>query len=600
MKKFLAAGSAVCAGLALTNHFINETNQARSRPNLPFRMVGRAPATNPIDSTSKQCIVVGAGLEGLTTAYFLRERGWQVTVLDAASGPATQTSFANAGLLCRTTARPIASPSNLKRILSSYTSGHVKINAKETPSLIKWGVWYVRSSTRGRYRHGSAVLAELAALSQAKIDELTTRLSLDFNLQKTGLLVLYRSTPHFDAAIRNEQLLAGASGVAPVALSPQQCVDVEPTLHETVKSIVGGIYHRLDWFGDAHKFCTQIAAACERDGVLFKYNTRVTSLLIENQQVHGVVTAEGEAMHACYVVLAAASDTALLARQAGIFAPIVPIKGYSITLPLSSTAHSGSYSPLPSGASLSESNTTSSPTLVAHNVPDPVAASTPPTAVAIEAISSSDVVATVRADPTHPLVSTLSTSSAPPTAPTELGPGASGPRVVLIDSEADSHVYATPLGNRLRVAGIAEFSGTDKSIRSEVPMGLRKLAIGLYPSLARENGWAALPFTDISAWCGLRPASPDGLPISGPTAVQGLYLNSGHGTLGWSMCAATATLVTHALESDYSTAIGVADVSAASEEALSYNKLLSSLNVNRFSTWRFFGVNPPNMARSEK
>lgn len=395
-------------------------------------------------------LIVGAGLLGLTTAYFLRVAGAEVTLVDRQSGVGRETSFANGAMLHASQANPWNEPGvlgNALRMMGREDSA-LLVRPRAVPRLWRWGPAFVRHSQPARYLRNFEKNAHLARYSLAQMAELRAALAIDYDQQAGGTVKLFRTPAEVGAAARLCAQLA-AWGIRHEVIDARRAVALEPALAPIGAELAGGLYFPDDESGDAYKFCEGLAAELRRLGASFVFDTDVRAL---RGRPGGGVTlraSRGE-LAGDALVLAAASHSPALARTVGLALPIVPVKGYSITL--------------------------------------------------------------------------------------DRGGWQGAPRMPVIDDHL--HAAVCPLGDRLRVAGTAEFTGHDLTLTRGRIENLFALVLKLYPEFAPH-----LRRDTATQWTGLRPMSCDGVGIMGGTAVPGIYLNTGHGPLGWTMAAGAGRLV---------------------------------------------------------
>ncbi|MES1943576.1 D-amino acid dehydrogenase small subunit [Salinisphaera sp. PC39] len=396
-------------------------------------------------------IVIGAGLLGTSTAYFLAERGHDVVVLDRARAIADETSHANGGIIHASNAAPWNAPGVVRQALRwiGRRDAPIAVRPSALPGLARWGLSFLRHSRRDRFERSLRANARLAVYSLAVMRELRDRTGLDYHARTAGCLAVFRDQAGLDAAGREAAILADA-GVRSEILDRRALAAREPTLAD---GFAGGLLYPDDESGDACLFTRALASRARERGAEFRLATPVTRLLVENGAVTGAATPAGDFRgDAC--VLAAGSYSPALARPAGLRLPIYPVKGHSLTLPLP--------------------------------------------------------------------------------------PGAPLPHAPLIDGERK--VVAAVLGDRLRVAGFAEFAGYDRRTDTRRSQALLRGLRAVLPDLA-----ARLDPATAEPWAGLRPTTPDGRPLLGPTPAPGLYLATGTGHLGWTFAAGAGRLVADAV-----------------------------------------------------
>ena len=395
-------------------------------------------------------IVVGAGLLGLTTAYFLRQHAAEVLVVERQLGPGLETSFANGGMLHASQANPWNEPGVLWQALRMLgrEDAALLIRPRALPRMLGWAWTFVRNSSLPRYLTNVEKNARLADYSLTVLAEHLAGLALPFERADRGTLKIYRDVAELETASQFAERCR-AFDICYQVLTAKEVTTLEPALAPISDQLSGGIHFPDDVSGDAHRFCRALAERCVTDGVQFCYETHVQRIVISDGTVRGVMV-DGEILHADSVVLAAASHSAALAASAGVRVPVQPVKGYSITVPMA-----------------------------------------------------------------HWQVQ---------------------PQVPVIDEHY--HAAVCPLGQQLRVAGTAEFAGFDTTLTQSRIANLYDLITRIYPLEA-----ASIKRSACAEWTGLRPMSPDGVGIMGRTRVAGLFLNTGHGHLGWTMAPGAGKLV---------------------------------------------------------
>lgn len=387
-------------------------------------------------------VVIGSGLLGVSTAYWLRELGADVTVIDRAPGPGRETSFANGALLTPSMADPWNAPGVLWKLLGwlGREDSPMLLRARALPGLARWGMRFLRESSEPRFRANTLANVRLAQYSLASLHALSANGSMSFDHGEVGTLKLVRNSASFEAARAMAAWLA-EHGVKSRALDRETTVTLEPALRPIAHELVGSIHFPADEHGDAFRYCESLAALAARRGAAFRYGTTVTALETHGGRIVRVRTSAGE-VAADSVVVAAGSYSPQLLASTGIRLPVAPVKGYSISAPVPA--------------------------------------------------------------------------------------GVTAPIIPILDEEL--HAVAVPLGTRLRLAGTAEFAGHDLSVPAARIENLMRLLSRTYPEIA-----ARVPRERIESWTGLRPMSADGVPIVSRTPIENLYLNTGHGHLGWTM-----------------------------------------------------------------
>ena len=394
-------------------------------------------------------LVLGAGVVGTTTAYFLTQDGHDVTVIDRQAGPALETSFANGAQISACHAKPWAEPVIPFKALLWTLQADAPLLVRPfrwDPPLWSWGMKFLRNCTTSRMRTNMDRTLRIALYSRSVLKSLRQFSGLQYNQVTKGILHIYRTQGEFEAGRKNAEHLSSL-GLPQDILSPKECVEVEPALaHAANDSLAGGLLSHEDESGDAHAFTNEVAKLAVKGGAEFRYGVTTQKIELANGRVSKVITNRGD-FEPDAVVLALGSYSRDIAAPIGIELPIYPAKGYSITVELEN----------PSAA----------------------------------------------------------------------------PTVSLTDETR--FMVISRLGNKLRVAGTAELAGWDTSLDEVRVEPLKKNVQSLFPD--------ASSYTELNPWCGLRPATPDSVPILGPTRYENLFLNTGHGTLGWTMACGSARVV---------------------------------------------------------
>jgi D-amino-acid dehydrogenase len=391
--------------------------------------------------------ILGAGVLGVASAYYLAKEGHEVLVLDRHAAPARETSFANASLLTPNHSFSWAAPGAPWLLLKSlwHADSSPRLEPHMNSQLLDWGLRFLRNCTPGRHRVNSLAKARLCFYSMAETDRVTRETGIDWQRGKQGVLYLFRDRHELELKDKSLALLreVGAS-ISPISVD--EVVALEPGLAHARSKFVGALHGASDEIGDARRFTEGLAEICKTLGVTFRLSTSIDGLEVEGDRVTALKTASGP-IKADAFVLAAGSYSPHLARQAGLHLPIYPIKGYSITAPLG----------------------------------DPEQA----------------------------------------------------PRTGGLDE--GTLVTFARLGDRVRMSSVAEVVGYDTGHRPE--NFAKILATG------RELFRDGIALERAEYWACLRPATPDGPPYIGPTSVRNLWLNTGHGYLGWTMSCGSARLL---------------------------------------------------------
>lgn len=403
-------------------------------------------------------VILGSGIIGTTSAWWLSQEGHDVVVIDRHSGPAQGSTRACGGLLSASYVEPWATPHTPWRLLRWLLKDNAPLMFK--PSLDTkqwlWSLAFLRECSTKRFEENIRSMVRLAEYSHASLDLLRQQLSFNYEHYDSGVLSFYRNENSFeDSQTRADRLRD--LGVERRVLSAAEVFAIEPALIQVSDQVIGGDYSSGDGAGDAYGFTTQLAQHAAQQGVEFLYNHEVVRLLYADGKVTAVEVMDevGTYQHikADVFVVALGAYSPLLLAPLGIKCQVYPAKGYSATF----------------------------------NIIDDTLA----------------------------------------------------PKSTLIDIA--NHLIYTRIGNQLRVAGLAELSGYSRSLSTKRCNMMVKLTKELFPN--------TLDFDNVQFWAGLRPATPSNTPLIGRTSIKNLYLNTGHGTLGWTMGAgsgrALADLIAH-------------------------------------------------------
>jgi D-amino-acid dehydrogenase len=396
-------------------------------------------------------IVLGAGVIGVTTAYYLAREGAEVRVLDRQAGPGMETSFANAGELSYGMTSPWAAPGVPAKAVKWLFMRHrpLFIWPLISPRMWWWGIQMLANCNAAAYRRNKGRMVRISNYSREMMSELIAREPLEFDLRQQGTLQLFRTEKQLEGSKADQEVLAEFGSPFEV-LDPDGCVAVEPGLAHVREKFVGGLRLTADRTGDCRMFTMALAERAAAMGVSFRYGTTIERFAMQGDRIAGVKTDKGTETADAYVC-ALGPYAPILLRTVGIRLPIYPIKGYSITLPVTDDA--------------------------------------------------------------------------------------AAPQSTIMD---ETHKVAiTRLGDRIRVAGQAEIIGYSRRLGKTATDTVRFVVSDLFP----KGG-------DVGAavgWTGLRPMTPDGTPVIGPTRYPNLYLNTGHGTLGWTMACGSGRAVADAV-----------------------------------------------------
>lgn len=383
-------------------------------------------------------IILGSGVVGVTTAYYLAKLGHEVTVVDREEGPALETSFANAGQVSPGYASPWAAPGIPLKAAKWLFQKHAPLilRLSSDPKQYSWLLQMLANCTESRYKVNKSRMVRVAEYSRDCLIALRDETGIQYDQRMQGTLQLFREQYQLDGIGKDIEVLR-QDGVPFEVLDREDCVRIEPALARARDKFVGGLRLPNDETGDCFKFTNELAKIAEGLGVKFRFGVDIKSLLLTGGKVSGVETSEGILTADRYVV-ALGSYTPALVRSLGLNAPIYPVKGYSITAPI-----------------INE----------------------------------------------------------------ELAPVST----VLDESYK---IAITRLGDRIRVGGMAEVSGFTKDLPAARRATLDLSVSDLFPG----GDLKAATF-----WSGLRPMTPDSTPIIGATRYENVFINAGHGTLGWTM-----------------------------------------------------------------
>lgn len=399
-------------------------------------------------------LVLGGGVVGVTSAYYLARRGFRVTLVETQPGVGLETSFANGGLLTPSMSDPWAAPGLPWKLLKwvGREDSPFLVRAGALPGLVSWGLSFLRNCNEATWRRNTATILRLASYSHRVTQTLTQETGITYDLSSIGTLRLFRDRLSMDGALRTAEAL-GELGVSYRTLDAQACIDLEPALAPQIQQISGGIHFPDDESGDAHLFTQRLAEACAAEGVVFRHGENVRGIELRDGAVSRVLTDAGR-LDAERCLVALGNGSAPLLHQLGIKLPIYPVKGYSVTF--STDGWNGA------------------------------------------------------------------------------------PMMPTVDDGRKMGVVR--LGDRIRVAGTAEFTGYDAALNPERGANLINNFMQLFPDFPNRDS--------AQHWTGLRPMTPDGIPFLGPTPIRNLYVNTGHGHLGWTMACGSAKAVAALIAGD--------------------------------------------------
>ena len=282
-----------------------------------------------------KALVIGAGVVGVTTAYYLAKSGHEVTVVEKEAEAATLASAGNAGLIAAGHSFGWASPSAPKELLRSLTveDTALRVNPFKAPGMGVWGLKFLRECTAERAVKNTLVKLRLAQYSQRMLDQIAADEHIDYDDIHEGLLYIYRDPKRFEAGIEKMKLVQ-EHGQKQDVLDADGVVEVEPTLAPVKHKLAGAIYGVTDSSGDSVKFTRAVQAACERMGSRFLFSRGVRKLIAGSGKVQTAVMEDGDSLSADVFVLAAGVQSPKISRTIGTRLPIAPAKGYSATFPV--------------------------------------------------------------------------------------------------------------------------------------------------------------------------------------------------------------------------------------------------------------------------
>ena len=387
-------------------------------------------------------MVLGAGLLGVTSAYFLRQQGHEVTVVDRQASPAAETSFANGGQISVSHAEPWANPGAPLKVLQWLGKEDAPLLFRLRADLRqwRWGLQFLRECTPERTRHNIGQIVRLGTYSRDTLQALRRERNIAYDERTQGILHFYTSQKEFDSAEAPAAQMREL-GCDRRVISAEEAIQIEPALRHMRGQLAGATYTAEDESGDANTFARELVQRCTEDGVDFLMSHTITALREAGGRIDHVEATDTEGrfqrLRADAYVLAMGSLSPLYAKPLGIELPIYPAKGYSVTMAVKDAS-------------------------MAH-------------------------------------------------------------QVSLTDDEYK--LVFSRLGDRLRIAGTAEFNGYDRDLNRVRCEAIVRRVEALFPGAGDAE--------TAQFWTGLRPATPSNVPIIGRSRIGNLYFNTGHGTLGW-------------------------------------------------------------------
>ena len=409
-------------------------------------------------------IILGSGVIGVTSAYYLAKKGFSVTVIDRQPAVGMETSYANAGQISPGYSAPWAAPGVPLKAVKWLFQRHAPLAIKPDLSFwqLQWTLQLLQNCTAKRYDINKERMVRLAEYSRDCMTQLRKNIDIDYEGRQGGTLQVFRTQKQLDAEAKDIAVLSRL-GVPFEHLDPDGCAAVEPALALVKGNLLGGLRLPHDETGDCQLFTNRLAVEARKLGVLFKQNVSIDRLITQNNKLNGVeITTEignetvnyarhKETLTADHYVVALGSYSRALLQEFNLNIPVYPVKGYSLTVPVINSA--------------------------------------------------------------------------------------AAPISTVMDETYK--VAITRFDNRIRVGGMAELAGFDLSLNPRRRETLEMVLNGLFP-----NGGDV---TKAQFWTGLRPMTPDGTPIIGRASNQiqhdNVWLNTGHGTLGWTMACGSAQVL---------------------------------------------------------
>jgi D-amino-acid dehydrogenase len=278
-------------------------------------------------------IVLGAGVVGTATAYFLARHGHEVEVVERQSGAALETSFGNGGVIHASEVEPWSQPGMPSKILKwlGKEDAPVLVRYGALPKMWRWGLKFAANCTPEKFRRHCLVNLRLALHSLETLQQIRAETGIEYDVRTVGVMKIYTNPQSMANGVKSAEFLS-QHGLTYQPVDAAECLRREPALKAAAASLVGGIYFPRDEVGDCHKFTTGLAQHCETLGVKFHYGTAIARLERGGGRIAAVHTSRG-AMRADNVVAALGSFTPLVLRSVGVGVPIYPVKGVTITVP---------------------------------------------------------------------------------------------------------------------------------------------------------------------------------------------------------------------------------------------------------------------------
>ncbi|MFP6712043.1 MAG: D-amino acid dehydrogenase [Rhodospirillales bacterium] len=391
-------------------------------------------------------LVLGAGVVGVSAAYYLQKDGHDVTVIDRQNGAGLETSFANGGQISASHAMPWAAPDVPRQLLKwlGRNDAPLLYRMRLDPQQWAWSLRFLANCTSAKAARNTVINLRLCLYSRALMPQIREDTGIQYDHLGRGILQIYRDPKELEAFAKQAAVL-NELGCDNRVVTEAEVHELEPAYDSSPDKLAGAIFTPDDESGDAHLFSKNLAGYAASLGTEFRYGESVVSLNKDASKITSVTTDTGT-IEADAVVMSLGSYSPLFLKPLGIKLPVYPTKGYSITVPTS---------------------------------------------------------------------------------------GYNGTPTISLTDE-DHKLVFTRLGQRMRVAGTAEFNGYDTEMNIGRVTSIRDVAQKLFPN--------AGDYSKAEFWTALRPLTPDGVPVIGGTKYDNLYLNTGHGTLGWTMCAGSGKI----------------------------------------------------------
>ena len=392
-------------------------------------------------------LVLGSGVIGVTSAYYLAKQGVEVTVIDRQAGAAQETSFGNAGQISPGYSTPWAAPGIPLKAVKWLFQQHAPLAIKLDGSLwqLQWMLQMLKNCNAKRYAINKERMVRVAEYSRDCLQQLRQDTGISYENRSQGTLQVFRKAAQLDAVQQDIKVLQDSGVPFKLIDNSKALADIEPALANATDNLVGGLHLPHDETGDCFLFCQALAQQAKALGVKFLYNQTIEKLVVDAGAIKGVIV-NGELLTADQYVLALGSYSRALLQPLQLNLPVYPVKGYSLTVPI------------------------------------------------------------INAD--------------------------LAPQSTVLDETYK--IAITRFDSRIRVGGMAELSGVDVSLNPQ-----RRATL----EMVTQDLFAGGDLPNASFWTGLRPMTPDSTPIIGATRYRNLFLNTGHGTLGWTMACGSGKLI---------------------------------------------------------